>query len=51
MWSKLDEVLGASMLTGIAGAAMYLSYDFGVVQMCITGIVALLAVGAAKKKE
>ena len=49
IWNKLDEVLGATMLTTITIIAMYLGYDSGAVTGCIAGIVALLAVGATKK--
>jgi hypothetical protein len=52
MWKefigRLDEILGASMLTAVAIIAMVLEYDAGTAQMCITGVVALLAVKAAK---
>ena len=53
MWSefvsRLDEMAGAGMLTGVALFAMHLGYDSGVAQMCITGVVALLAVKGAKE--
>jgi hypothetical protein len=42
IWSKLDEVIGAGMLTAVCVIAMILGYDSGVAQMCITGVVALL---------
>jgi hypothetical protein len=48
IWEKLDEVMGAGMLTGVAVFAMHLGYDSGVTQMCITGVVALLAAKVAK---
>ena len=48
MWEKLDEVLGAAMLTAVCVIAMILGYDSGVAQMCITGVVALLVAKAAK---
>ena len=51
MWNKLDEVLGAAMLTGTAMLAMVLGYDSGVAQACISGVVALLAVQTIKKKK
>ena len=51
MWSKLDEVLGAALLTGTAMLAMILGYDSGVAQACIAGVVALLAVQNVKKQD
>ena len=51
VWSKLDEVVGAGMLTGIAVLAIITGYDGGVAQGAIAGIIALLAVSAGKKKE
>ena len=51
MWNKLDEVLGAGMLTGVAVYALHLTADLSIVMACVTGIVALLAVGVAKQKE
>ena len=51
IWNKLDEVLGATMLTGIATLAILLGFDGGVATACISGIIALLCVSAAKKKE
>lgn len=51
IWDKLDEVLGALMLTSLAGMSMFLGYDGGVTQACITGIVALLVVSEMKTKS
>jgi hypothetical protein len=48
IWHKLDEVIGAILLTSTALFAMYIGYDSSVAQMSITGIVALLAVKAVK---
>ena len=52
MWSeligKVDEMVGAGLLTGIAGVAMYINYTGGVVEMCVTGIIALLVTKAVK---
>jgi hypothetical protein len=45
---RLDEVLGAGMLTAVAIIAMAIGYDSSVAQMSITGVVALLAVKATK---
>lgn len=49
MWEKLDEVLGAMMLTSVCIIAMLLGYNSGVAQMCITGVVALLVAKATKE--
>jgi hypothetical protein len=48
IWHKLDEVIGAILLTSTALAAMFIGYDSSIAQMSITGIVALLAVKAVK---
>jgi hypothetical protein len=48
IWTKLDEVIGAGMLTFVCVLAMYLGYDSGVAQMCITGVVALLVAKTVK---
>lgn len=51
VWDKLDEVMGAGMVTSIALVAMLIGYDSSVTQMCVTGVVALLAVKIAKTNE
>lgn len=43
IWSRLDEVIGAGMVTSIAIIAMLIGYDSSVSQMCVTGVIALLA--------
>lgn len=48
VWSRLDEVIGAMLLTSTALVAMIIGYDSSVAQMSITGVVALLAVKAVK---
>lgn len=52
MWnelkSKVDEMYGATLLTGIAVYAMYLGTAEGVVEMCITGMIALLVTKAVR---
>lgn len=52
MWTelvnKVDEMYGASLLAGIAAFAMYLGLDGGIVEMCITGVIALLVTKAVK---
>lgn len=49
-WDKLDEVLGAAMLTGIAVVAMFWGFNGNVVAIAVTGIITLLAAGAARKE-
>ena len=49
IWDKLDETIGAGMLTAVAILAMIMGYDHGTAQMCITGIVALLMAKEVKK--
>ena len=46
--SRVDEIIGAGMLTGIAIYAMRLGSNGGVVEMAITGIIALLVTQAVK---
>ena len=46
--SRVDEIIGAGMLTGIAIYAMHLGSNGGVVEMAITGIIALLVTQAVK---
>jgi hypothetical protein len=48
VWDRLDEVIGAALLTSTALVAMLIGYDSSVAQMSITGVVALLAVKAVK---
>jgi hypothetical protein len=50
VWDRLDEVIGAVLLTSTALVAMFIGYDSSVAQMSITGVVALLAVKAVKIK-
>ena len=51
VWDRLDEVIGAGMVTSIALVAMLIGYDSSVSQMCVTGVIALLAVKAVKPKD
>jgi len=51
IWDRLDEVIGAAMLTTTALVAMLIGCDSSVAQMSITGVVALLAVKAVKTGE
>jgi hypothetical protein len=52
MWSelisKIDEMYGATLLAGIGLYAMYMQIDGGVVEMAITGVIALLVTKAAR---
>ena len=48
--SKLDEMYGATLLAVIGGSAMYLKVDGGIVDACVTGIVALLVTKAVRAK-
>ena len=52
MWkellSKVDEMYGATLLTGVGLYAMHIGYEGGVVEMCVTGVIALLVTKAAK---
>jgi hypothetical protein len=50
IWDKLDEVMGAGMLAGIACMAMWLNVDGGVVTAATVGIVTLLASSKSKKE-
>jgi hypothetical protein len=52
MWSelisKIDEMYGATLLAGIGLYAMYMQMNGGVVEMAITGVIALLVTKAAR---
>ena len=49
--SKIDEMYGATLLAAIGGSAMYLKVDGGIVDACVTGIVALLVTKAVRGKN
>lgn len=49
VWDKLDEVMGAGMLSGIACYAMYMGFDGNLAAICATGVVALLGASAGAK--
>lgn len=51
VWDKLDEVLGAGMLSSIACYAMYMGFDGNLAAICATGVVALLGASAGKKGQ
>ena len=51
IWDRMDECIGASILGSIALYAMHIGFTGEVVGMCVGGIVSLLSVAAAKKKE
>lgn len=48
IWSKLDEVIGAGLLTAIAVYALRLGIG-EIANGCVAGIIALLAVKAVVK--
>ena len=52
MWSelvaKVDEMYGASLLSAIAAYAMFSGAGGGIVEMCVTGVIALLVTKAVK---
>lgn len=50
IWDKLDEVLGASMLAGVACYAIYSGFDGNLAAICATGIISLLAASAGGGK-
>lgn len=49
IWDKLDEVIGAGLLTGVACFAMYIGFNGNVVAIAVTGIITLLAASAGGK--
>lgn len=49
VWEKLDEVIGAGLLAGVAVTAMYLGFNGNVVAIAVTGIITLLAASAGGK--
>jgi hypothetical protein len=51
MWDKLDEILIGTMLTGLAGLAIYLGYDGNIASIAVTGLVALAGKLAGEKKN
>lgn len=46
--SKIDEMYGASLLAGIGLYAIYMGLESGIVEMTITGVIALLVTKAAR---
>ena len=50
IWSRLDEVIGAGLLTTIAVYSLKLGIG-DIANACVAGIIALLAVKAVVKKE
>ena len=51
VWDRLDEVVGAGMVASIAIVAMLIGYDSSISQMCVTGIIALLATSKIRKGD
>lgn len=48
LMGRVDEMYGATLLAGIGIYAMQVGINGGVVEMCITGVVALLVAKAAR---
>lgn len=49
LWDKLDEVIGAGLLTGIAAYSIHLGH-VEIASLCAGGIISLLSVKATKKE-
>ena len=49
IWDKLDEVIGAGFLTGIAAYSLHLGHT-EIAGVCAAGIISLLAAKAGKKE-
>ena len=49
IWDKLDEVMGAMMLSSICLYCVHLNFNGNLAAICATGIITLLSVGAVKK--
>jgi hypothetical protein len=45
---KVDEMYGATLLTGVALYSMHMGIDAGVVELCIGGVIALLVSKAVR---
>lgn len=50
IWDKLDEVIGASILGSLGAYALHLTQP-EVCGACVTGIIALLSIKAAVKRN
>jgi hypothetical protein len=50
IWDKLDEVIGAGMLSSLACYAIYMGFDGNLAAICATGIITLLAASSGKKE-
>ena len=48
IWNRLDEVIGAGLLTGIGLYSIYMGFS-DIANACVAGIIALLAVKAVVK--
>jgi len=51
IWDKLDEVMGAAMLSGVACYAIYMGFDGNLAAICATGVITLLAASAGGKSN
>ena len=49
IWAKLDEVIGAGLLTSIAAYALHLGHT-EIAGVCAGGIISLLSTKVAKKE-
>lgn len=49
IWDKLDEVIGAALLTGVAAYSLYLGH-VEIAGVCAGGIISLLTVKAGKRE-
>jgi hypothetical protein len=45
---RVDEMYGATLLTGVALYSMHMGIDGGIVELCIGGVIALLVTKAVK---
>ena len=50
IWDRLDEVIGAGLLTSIGIYGMYMGIT-DIAQTCVAGIIALLVVKSVVKRE
>lgn len=49
LWDRLDEVIGAALLAGVAAYSLYLGH-VEIASLCAGGIISLLSVKASKKE-
>ena len=51
IWDKLDEVMGAGMLSAICLFCVYNNFNGNLAAICATGIITLLSVSAGGKGD